>query len=56
MSWINLACLGVAVLGFALFLYGANFFDSVIGWLGVYLFFGGVLVFFVFYIYNEGRF
>ncbi len=48
-----MACLGMVILGFVLFLYGANFFDAVIGWVGVYLIIGGILVFLLFYIYNE---
>jgi hypothetical protein len=53
MSRVDLACLGMVILGFVLFLYGANFYDAVIGWVGVYLIIGGVLVFLLFYIYNE---
>ena len=53
MSRVNLACLGMVILGFVLFLYGANFYDVVIGWVGVYLIIGGILVFLLFYIYNE---
>jgi hypothetical protein len=53
MSWVNLACLGMVILGFVFFLYGANFYDAVIGWVGVYLIIGGILVFLLFYIYNE---
>ena len=53
MSRVNLACLGMVILGFVLFLYGANFYDIVIGWVGVYLIIGGILVFLLFYIYNE---
>ena len=53
MSWTNWACLGVVILGFALFLYGANVFDAAIGWIGVYLFFGGVLAFLLLYVYKE---
>ena len=53
MSRVDLVCLGIVVLGFVLFLYGANFFDIVIGWVGVYLFLGGILAFLIFYIYNE---
>ena len=53
MSWTNWACLGVVILGFALFLYGANVFDAVIGWIGVYFFFGGILAFLVLYVYKE---
>ena len=53
MSRVDLACLSIVVLGFVLFLYGANFFDVFIGWVGVYLIIGGILVFLLFYIYNE---
>jgi hypothetical protein len=53
MSRVDLACLGMVILGFVLFLYGANFYDAVIGWVGVYLIIGGILVFLLFYIYNE---
>jgi len=53
MSRVNLACLGMIILGFVLFLYGANFYDAIIGWVGVYLMIGGILVFLLFYIYNE---
>jgi divalent metal cation (Fe/Co/Zn/Cd) transporter len=53
MSRTDWACLGAVILGFALFLYGANVFDAVVGWIGVYFFFGGILVFVVLYIYGE---
>jgi divalent metal cation (Fe/Co/Zn/Cd) transporter len=53
MSRTDWACLVAVILGFALFLYGANVFDAVVGWIGVYLFFGGILVFLVLYIYDE---
>ena len=53
MSRFDLACLGIVILGFVLFLHGANFFNAVSGWVGVYLIIGGILVFLLFYIYNE---
>jgi hypothetical protein len=53
MSKIDWACLGVVILGFVLFLYGANFYDAVVGWVGVYLFFGGIIAFLGIYIYHE---
>jgi hypothetical protein len=53
MSLTDWACLGTIILGFVLFLYGANFYDAVVGWVGVYLFLGGILAFLVFYIYGE---
>jgi divalent metal cation (Fe/Co/Zn/Cd) transporter len=46
-------CLGIVILGIVLFLYGANFYDAVIGWIGVALFFGGALAFLILYIYSE---
>jgi hypothetical protein len=53
MSRTDWACLGFVILGFVLFLYGANFYNALIGWVGVYFFFGGILVFLVLYIYCE---
>jgi hypothetical protein len=53
MSRTDWACLIAVILGFVLFLYGANFYNAIVGWIGVYLFFGGILVFLVLYIYGE---
>lgn len=53
MSWINWACLGIVILGIILFLYGANYYDAVVGWTGVFLFIAGILVFLIRYIYGE---
>jgi hypothetical protein len=53
MSRTDWACLSAVIFGFALFLYGANVFNAVVGWVGVYFFFGGILVFLVLYIYGE---
>ncbi len=53
MSRTNLACLSAIILGFLLFVYGANIFNVVVGWVGVYFFFGGILLFLVLYIYGE---
>jgi len=53
MSRLDWACLGMVILGFVLSLYGANFYDAIVGWVGVYLIIGGILVFLLFYIYNE---
>jgi divalent metal cation (Fe/Co/Zn/Cd) transporter len=53
MSRTDWACLSAVILGFVLFLYGANFYDAIVGWISVYLFFGGILVFLVLYIYDE---
>ena len=53
MSRIDWACLVAVILGFVLFLYGANVYNAIVGWVGVYFFFGGILVFLVRYIYGE---
>lgn len=53
MSRTDWACLGAVILGFLLFLYGANVYNAVVGWIGVYFFFGGILVFLVLYIYGQ---
>jgi membrane-bound ClpP family serine protease len=53
MSWINWACLGIVILGIILFLYGANYYDAVVGWAGVFLFVAGILAFLIRYIYGE---
>ena len=53
MSWTEWACLGIIVLGFVFFLYGANYYDAIVGWAGVYLFIIGILVILVLYIYGE---
>jgi membrane-bound ClpP family serine protease len=47
------ACLGIIVIGILLFLYGANYYDATVGWLGVFLFFAGAISFLALYIYHE---
>ena len=53
MSWTDWVCLCLVLFGFTLFLYGANFYDAIIGWIGVGLFFGGILSFLGFSIHRE---
>jgi hypothetical protein len=43
MSWKDIICLCIIVVGIILFLYGSNYYDATIGWAGVYLIFGGIL-------------
>lgn len=50
---LNWVCLSVILLGFVLFLYGANFYDALVGWLGVFIILGGALAFLLLYIYDE---
>lgn len=53
MSWIDWACLGVFILGFILFVIGANIYDAVVGYAGLYMSIGAVVVYLVLYIYKE---
>jgi hypothetical protein len=53
MAWTGWACLGIFVLGFLLFLYGANIYNAIIGYTGIYLFIGAIVAYLVLYIYKE---
>jgi uncharacterized membrane protein YeaQ/YmgE (transglycosylase-associated protein family) len=53
MCWTDWTLLGVFILGFLLFLYGANTYDAVVGYSGVYLFIGSIGAYLVIYIYKE---
>ena len=53
MSWTDWACLGVFILGFLLFIVGANVYNLIIGYTGLYLAVGSIVVYLVLYIYKE---
>ncbi len=53
MSRTDWACLGIFILGFLLFLYGANIYNAIIGYAGIFLFIGAVAAYLVSYIYKE---
>lgn len=53
MSWTNWACLGIFILGFLLFLYGANIYNAIVGYTGVYLFIGAIAAYVIIYLYKE---
>ncbi|TRO44377.1 hypothetical protein E2P42_01555 [Candidatus Bathyarchaeota archaeon] len=53
MSLINWFLLGVAIVGIVLFLYGANYYDPVVGWVGVAFFAGAFVVFLALYVRGE---
>ena len=53
MSRTDWACLGVFILGFLLFLLGANIYNAIVGYTGVYLFIGAIVAYVAIYIYNE---
>jgi len=43
MSWKDFVPLGIMFLGLVLFLHGANYYDAIVGWSGVFLAVGGLL-------------
>jgi drug/metabolite transporter (DMT)-like permease len=43
MSWKDLVCLCIVIIGVVLFLYGSNYYNASIGWSGVYLIIAGLL-------------
>jgi len=53
MSWTDWACLGVFIVGFLLFLYGANTHNALVGYTGIYLFFGAIIFYIVVYAHKE---
>lgn len=53
MSWTDWACLGIFILGFLLFLYGANIYNAIVGYTGVYLFIGSIIAYLFIYVYKE---
>ncbi len=53
MSWKDWICIVAIILGIVLFLYGANYYDQTIGWAGVFLFLGGIVVLAILYIYGS---
>jgi uncharacterized membrane protein YeaQ/YmgE (transglycosylase-associated protein family) len=53
MSYTDWALLGIFIAGFLLFLYGANVYNPVAGYSGVYLFIGSIAAYLVLYIYKE---
>ena len=53
MSWTDWACLGIFILGFLLFLYGANIYNAIVGYTGLYLFIGAIVAYLIIYIYKE---
>jgi uncharacterized membrane protein YeaQ/YmgE (transglycosylase-associated protein family) len=55
MSKTDWAVLSVFILGFLLFLYGANTYNAVVGYSGIYLFIGSIGAYLVIFIYKEIR-
>lgn len=55
MSWTDWTILGAFIAGFLLFLYGANTYNAIAGYGGVYLFIGSIAVYLILYLYKEIR-
>jgi hypothetical membrane protein len=53
MSYTDWALLSLFIAGFLLFLYGANTYNAVAGYGGVYLFIGSIAAYLILYIYKE---
>jgi len=53
MTWTDWACLGIFILGFLLFLIGANIYNAIIGYSGIYLFIGAIAAYLMIYAYKE---
>ena len=53
MSWSDWACLVVFILGFLLFLVGANIYNFIIGYSGIYTFIGAIAAYIIIYAYKE---
>jgi len=53
MSWTDWTCLGVFLLGFVLFLKGANIYNAVVGYAGLYLSVGAIVAYLLIYVYKE---
>ena len=52
MSRIDWILMALIFLGIIMFLYGANYYNEIIGWTGVFLFVGGTVAFVFLYLYN----
>ena len=55
MSWKEILCVCVIVMGVILFLYGANYYNAVIGWTGFSLILGGFFAEIAFKVYESVR-
>lgn len=55
MTWIDWVLVVAFLAGFLLFLIGANTYNSLVGFGGIYLFIGSIVVYLVIYVYKEMR-
>jgi membrane-bound ClpP family serine protease len=52
MSWKDIVCVILVILGIVLFLYGSNAYDAVAGYAGIGLFIGGIVLYAVLQAYK----
>ncbi len=55
MSWRDIVCVYIIVIGVVLFLYGSNYYDVLAGWTGVYLVIGGFFAEIILKVYENVR-
>jgi hypothetical protein len=53
MTWTDWTCLGIFLLGFLLFLIGANTYNAIVGYTGIYLSIGAIVAYLAIYIFKE---
>ena len=53
MSWTDWVCLGIFLVGFVLFVVGANIYNAYVGYTGLYLSIGAIMAYLIIYIYHE---
>ena len=53
MSWTDWTCLGLFILGFVLFVVGANIYNVIVGYTGLYLSVGAIIAYLLIYVYKE---
>ncbi len=53
MSWTDWTLLCSLLVGFLLFLVGANIYNAIVGYSGIYLSIGSIAAYLIIYIYKE---
>ncbi|HKM60021.1 MAG TPA: hypothetical protein VJY36_04030 [Candidatus Bathyarchaeia archaeon] len=53
MSWTDYVCLSAFIIGFLLFIVGANIYNAIVGYGGLYLSIGAIMAYLIIFIYKE---
>jgi hypothetical protein len=53
MTWDDWICLVLIIVGIIMFLYGANYYNEIAGWLGILLFVSATAAFVMLYVYKS---